>query len=235
MLFSQKSIWANEKIHIPQYSGYINDYAHVFSQETTTKMQQLLQTIETKTSIEIAVATIETTSPLEIESYAVKLFEKWGIGKKGKDNGVLIIVAVKDRKIRIEVGYGLEGVLTDIKSKLIIEDIIVPYFKKGLYDLGVYSALLMITKIFQEEYGIQFNIDSQISTLNKMKRKKSPLGSFATFLFFILIFGFRFGSLFFFMGRGGSYWSGGGRSSFGGGFGGFGGGMSGGGGSSGSW
>ena len=193
--------------------------------------------MEQQTSAEIVVVTVRTTAPLTLEGYAVELFQKWGIGKRGTDNGVLLLVASDDRKVRIEVGYGLEGAITDLQSKLIIEDIIVPYFKKGSFDGGIAAGSIMLAKLAGEEYGVDLDLKAEVGKLPVgagAGRKASPLSGLFTLIFFILIFGFRFGSLFFFM-SGGGYWSGGSGGSFGGGFGGFGGGMSGGGGSSGSW
>lgn len=222
-------------IRFPRPAGFVNDYARVLSPGAKSEITNLLEEVERKTGAEVAVVTVKTTSPLTIEQYAVELFQDWGIGKKGKDDGILILVAVQDRKVRIEVGYGLEGVVTDLQSKIIIQDLVIPAFKKGDYDLGVSSAVVMIAKILRDEYGVTLEIKGRSVPLETPRRRRSPLGSLFTLLFFILIFGFRFGMLFFLMGSGGGYWSGGSRGSFGGGFGGFGGGLSGGGGASGSW
>lgn len=221
----------------PSPAGYVNDTAGVMSGETKAGLESLLSHIEEKTTAEMVVLTVKTTAPLTIEQYAVEVYKEWGIGKKGKDNGVLLLVAVDDRKVRIEVGYGLEGAITDMHSKIIINDMIVPSFKKGDYSLGIASGIVTLAKILREEYGVEFDMASVKAASMPMRgRKRSPAGNLLTLLFFILIFGFRFGALFFLMGSGGGgYWSGGSRGSFGGGFGGFGGGMSGGGGASGSW
>ncbi|MFH1847201.1 MAG: TPM domain-containing protein [Candidatus Omnitrophota bacterium] len=215
--------------------GFVNDYAGILPSDKETKMEALLTEIENKTSVEIAVVTLNTTVPLTIEQYAVDLFEKWGIGKKGKDNGILMLIAVVDRKVRIEVGYGLEGTVTDLQSKMIIQNLIVPAFKNRDYAVGILSAVIGLAELISNEYGIEISLDPEIRrTVSSSREKSSPLGSFLTLLFFLLIFGLRFGMFFFLMNRG-SYWSGGGSGSYGGGFGGFGGGMSGGGGASGSW
>jgi uncharacterized protein len=222
-------------VKFPSPKGYVNDYAGVLSPGTRSEVEYLSEEIEKKTGAELVVVTIDTTSPLAIEQYAVELFQEWGIGKAEKDNGILILMAVKDRKVRIEVGYGLEGAVTDLQSKIIIEDLMIPAFRKGGYDLGVASGAVMIAKLIRDEYGVELDLKGFPQTAPLRARKSSPLGTLLTFLFFILIFGFRFGTLFFVMSGRGGYWSSGGGGSFGGGFGGFGGGMSGGGGSSGSW
>ncbi|MBD3380140.1 MAG: YgcG family protein [Candidatus Omnitrophica bacterium] len=222
---------------IPSPVGAVNDYAEVMSPRTEAEISALAARLEEKTSAEVAIVTVGSVKPLTIEQYAVQLFQKWGIGKKSKDNGILILVAVDDREVRIEVGYGLEGVITDVQSKIIINDLMLPAFRRGDYDLGIASSVVALTKIIRDEYGVDLELKTRPLRLPEPPRKASPLGGLLTFLFFILIFGFRFGTLFFFMSSGGSrsYWSSGSSGSFGGGFGGFGGGMSGGGGASGSW
>jgi uncharacterized protein len=224
-----------QDVRFPSPKGFVNDYAGMLSGGARQKLENFLVGFERKTGAEIAVVTVNTTSPLTIEQYAVELFQKWGIGKKGKDNGILLLAALADRKVRIEVGYGLEGAVTDLQSKVIIEELVVPNFKKGDYDKGITSATVVLAKIVADEYGVELDFKEQgIEVPTRGRRKGSPLGSLFTLLFFMLIFGFRFGTMFFLM-SGGGYWSGGSRGSFGGGFGGFGGGMSGGGGASGSW
>ena len=219
----------------PSPSGFVNDYAMVLSPGTRAEIEALSEEIETKTGAEVVVVTVRTTAPLTIEQYAVELFETWGIGKKGKDNGILILLATEDRKVRIEVGYGLEGAVTDLQSKIIIQDLMIPAFRQGGYDLGVSSGVVMIAKLIRDEYGVKLDLKGPKAGTMPGAKRRSPLGTLLTFLFFVLIFGFRFGTLFFLMSGRGGYWSGGGGGSFGGGFGGFGGGMSGGGGASGSW
>ena len=224
-----------EDVRFPSPAGFVNDYAGILSRDARTRTEAMLAETERKTTAEIAVVTVKTTAPLTIEQYAVELFQKWGIGKKGADNGILLLVAVSDRKVRIETGYGLEGAVTDLQSKMIINDLITPAFRKGNYDLGVFTGVAALARIVGDEYGVELDLDAQTSGAPARSRKASPAGGLFTLLLFILIFGFRFGTLFFLMGSGGGYWSGGSRGSFGGGFGGFGGGMSGGGGASGSW
>lgn len=228
---------SDAEVKFPSPSGFINDYAKIIPSSQRIRLENILNQIERRSGAEVTVLTVPSTAPLTIEQYAVRVFEKWGIGKKGKDNGLLILVASNDRKIRIEVGYGLEGAVTDLESKQIIEQYIVPYFKKGDYGSGIYAGIVVVASLIEREYNIKLDLsEKDIRVAKQYRRKSSPLGSLFTFIFFVMIFGFRFGSLFFLMsGRRGGYWSGGGGGSFGGGFGGFGGGMSGGGGSSGGW
>ena len=129
----------------PEPTGFLNDYAHILNQRQKEDLENHLREIENKTSVEIAIAIFDSIG-YPIEEYANLLFEKWGIGKKGKDNGILILVSIKERLIRIEVGYGLEEVITDGIAGEIIRNNIVPYFREGDYYLGLKSAINEIEK-----------------------------------------------------------------------------------------
>ncbi len=240
-LFIFTGIGFCEEADFPNYVGYVNDYADILSAETKYKLTALSAEIENKTAGQLAVLTIDTASPLDIETYAVKLFEKWGIGQKGKNNGVLILIAVKDRAVRIEVGYGLEGAIPDALANNVIEKSMVPFFKNGDYDAGVLQAAAVISKLIAGEYNVNISESDSIKIEAPSKRF-----SISDFLFLILVIIMLVSRSFFWFlpmsgrrkGRGG-YWYpggfGGGSGGFGGGFGGFGGGFSGGGGASGRW
>lgn len=224
------------ELKFPKPYAYVNDYVNIIDRRTEAYLNSLLRILEERTGAQVAVVTIDTTSPYEIEYYAVNLFEKWGIGKKGEDNGVLLLIALKDRKLRIEVGYGLEGALPDAVCKRIIYTKIIPYFKRGQYSEGIASGINEIVKRVADEYGVDLEYPRRAS--GTVQGDKGPgfsllINIFLLFLFLLL---FRFlGFYVFFIpwGFGGGYW-GSGRGGFGG-FGGFGGGLSGGGGASGSW
>jgi uncharacterized protein len=180
-----------------------------------------------------------------IEDYAVRLFEKWGIGERGKDNGVLILNAVKERQIRIEIGYGIEGIIPDAKAGRIRDQYLIPYLKQGDYGKGHLFTVAAIAKEIADEHGVQLTGNVDVPQSHSSRSKGTGVGSLFTLLLFLfLIFGTRgkilpwllLGTL---MGGGRhdrSGWGGfSGSGGFGGGFGGFGGGMSGGGGASGSY
>jgi len=229
-----------EEADLKNYAGYVNDYAGVLSYKTKAALSALSSEIEAKTTSQLAVLTIDTTAPLDIETYAVKLFEKWGIGQRGKDNGVLMLVAVKDRQMRIEVGYGLEGAIPDALAKNIIEKFMRPFFKRGDYDAGILQGAAVVSRLIAGEYHVE------ISGLENIKvaapSKKPSIFDFLFIIFFIIMV-MRVPLLLLLPGstrRRRDYWYGGGgfgggSGGFGGGFGGFGGGFSGGGGASGSW
>lgn len=121
----------------PNYQGYVNDFAKVLSSEFVDRLNTKLLAFDKQTSNQIAVVTVGTTSPETIEDYSIHLAEKWKVGQKGKDNGIIMLFAMRDRTMRIEVGRGLEGDIADVQTKHIQTDIIVPEFKKGNYEVGI--------------------------------------------------------------------------------------------------
>lgn len=129
---------------LPSNKGYFNDYTGKIPGKWATETEQLIIELEAKTTCEIGVAFIKELNGLSIEEYAALLFEKWGTGKKESDNGVLLLASLEDRMLRIEVGYGLEEVITDIEAKEIIDDIIVPAFKEEQYGPGLYNGVAAI-------------------------------------------------------------------------------------------
>ena len=225
--------------------GYVSDFAGILSDPERQRIYALCVDLERKTGAQMAVVTVASTSPDTIEQYAVRLFEKWGIGQKGKDNGVLLLVAVRDRKVRIEVGYGLEGVLTDALSKSIIERFMVPAFRQEMYAQGISVGAAAVASVIAKAHGVSVTGDEQqvyqALQSGDQERRGSPIASFVLFVIFAILFMlnprlFLYMMMFSMMGgwRRGGYWGGSGGG-FGGGFGGFGGGMSGGGGASGGW
>ncbi len=135
-----------------QPTGFVNDFADIFSQEQKINLETKISQFEKESSNEISVVTINSLEGDVIENFGVKLFEDWGIGKKDKDNGVLLLIAIEDRKMRIEVGYGLEGSLTDIQSKRIITDILTPTFKNADYYNGTSLAIDRMIAVTKGEY-----------------------------------------------------------------------------------
>lgn len=129
---------------IPNPRGFVNDFANIISDDAQHRMEQMLYDYKTRTTNEIAVVTVSSLGGESIEEYTIRLAEKWKVGKRGKENGVILLVAPNDRETRIEVGYGLEGVLTDAKSKLIIERAMIPEFKKGNFASGIEKGLAEI-------------------------------------------------------------------------------------------
>jgi uncharacterized protein len=215
---------------------YINDYVGVVEPEYVQKIISVGKELEDKTTAQVTAVVIDSLQGMTIEEYAVELFRKWGIGQKGKDNGVLLLVAINDRQMRIEVGYGLEGAIPDGKAGRIRDEYIIPYFKEGDYSKGIYYGYLALAKEVAKEYNVEltFDVDTELP-----KSSSVDVDTIVIIIFivtFIMLALSRRGVWYIGprgpMGPGG--FGGSGRSS-GGGFGGFGGGRSGGGGASGKW
>jgi len=133
-------------------SGYVNDFADMMPADAENALEGKLQAFKTETSNELAVVTIEKLDNDTIEHFASELFADWGIGTRNNDNGVLILIAKDDRQMRIEVGYGLEGALTDAKSFAIINDTLKPEFQAGDYAAGINAAVDDIIAATNGEY-----------------------------------------------------------------------------------
>ncbi len=225
---------------------YVMDLAGVVDKTVETKLSGLLQELEQKTGAQFVILTIQSLNGEAIEDTAIRIaHDQWKLGQKGKDNGVLLLIALKDRKYRIEVGYGLEGVLPDSFVGSAGRNYLVPYFKKGDTSTGVYATAAAIAQKIAEDSGVTL---TGLPKLEKMTRKKTsgPFRSIFSLVIFVLAAFFfirnpRAFLLFFLLsGMGGrSAWGGHSRGGFGGGgfgsFGGGGGGGFGGGGASGSW
>lgn len=237
---------AQNVLEKPSTPTLVTDLAGVLSPTEKQFLENKLVSIDDSSSNQIAVVILPTLDGYPIEEYATKLFRTWGIGNKKTNNGILLLVAINDRKVRIEVGYGLEGAIPDITSNNIINNDIKPAFKQGAYFDGINAATDNIAKAAVGEYKVA-----------RQKKGKEKGGSI--FLFLIILFviiaivgkkggnggsniggggfsdiatGMLLGSL---LGGGGRSGGDGGGFSGGGGFGGFGGGSSGGGGASGGW
>jgi len=153
LLFSLSlAAFAKEPVY-PAYSGFVNDFAGVLDASSAQKLEDLCRTLEKKTSAELAIAAVKSVAPLDSKTYAVKLFEKWKIGKKGKDNGILVLLAMEERRVEIEVGYGLEGVITDARAGEILDRYVVPYFKEGKFGEGLYNGAAAIAERIAQTSG----------------------------------------------------------------------------------
>jgi uncharacterized protein len=137
---------------VPFLSGRVNDLAEILSPSTVRDLEQLLKSHQDSTSNQVAILTVRSLEGEEIESYALRVAESWRLGQKGKDNGVLLLIARDERKVRIEVGSGLEGDLPDITCGQIIRHEIVPRFKKGDYDGGTRAGTEAILAAIKGSY-----------------------------------------------------------------------------------
>jgi len=223
----------------PQPQGSVNDFAGIIAPEYRLSIKSISDNILAKTGASVVVVTVTTMEGADPAEYANRLYEKWGIGKEGKDKGVLIFLALKERKIRIETGYGAEGIIPDGLAGEILDRYVMPFLKKEDYSRGLYNAVAAIASVIASDAGITLENVSQPRQLQRDAVKRStpnPLSYIILFIMAILLIGTRRGRrmlpyllLAILMGGGGGRRAGG-FGGFSGGFGGFGGGMSGGGG-----
>jgi uncharacterized protein len=130
-----------QQADVPYLTGRVVDNAEILKPDTRKRLAEALRQHEQKTTNQIAVLTVTTLRGNSVEEYAVRVFEQWKLGQKGKDNGVLVVVAPQDRRMRIEVGYGLEGVLPDATAARIIRNVMTPRFKEGDYGGGIIQGV----------------------------------------------------------------------------------------------
>lgn len=141
-------------------SGYVTDAAQVLSETTRVSLEMELAALDASTTEQVALVTVPDMGGDYIEHYAAALFEKWGIGQAKEDNGVLLVLAIQERKLRIEVGYGLEGALPDSVASRIITDDMTPLLKAGDYDGAVEKGVADIISAIRGEYAAQESADS---------------------------------------------------------------------------
>lgn len=221
-------------LEIPAPRGYVNDFAGLLSDQTRQGVESFLRDFERSDSTQLVVVTLPSLEGGALEEVALKIAEQWQIGQKGKDNGALLLIVKDERKLRIEVGMGLEGRLTDLLAGRIVDNEIRPRFKQGDFDGGVIAGVKAMAEAVRGEY-------KGTGKTARRANKGMPWWLFPL-LFFVLPLLMRFSAPHSRIGghRPGGFWIGGGGfggGGFGGGGGGFsgGGGGFGGGGSSGSW
>jgi uncharacterized protein len=230
-------------------TDYVNDFAHVLDQNSIVQMDNICRQVDEKAHAKIAVVTIHSLDGSDIESYAVALFQQWGLGTKSTNRGVLILYAIDDHRDRIEVGYGLEAILPDGKTGGFAREA-VPLMRSGQYGQALLLVTSRVGKVIADDAGVQINNlqpEAPVGNDNQRGGKMSAGGVILLIIVILIIlftplrsvlFWILFSGMFGGGGSGGGGWGGGGfgGGGGGGGFGGFGGGgMSGGGGSSGSW
>lgn len=134
---------------VPYLTGRVTDNAQILSDETRKSITERLKAYEDKTTNQIAVLTVPTLGGLGIEEYAVAVFKEWKLGQKGRDNGILVVVSPGERRMRIEVGYGLEGAMPDAAAGDIIRNVMTPHFKSGDYNGGIDSGVQAIITVLE--------------------------------------------------------------------------------------
>ena len=224
----------------PALSGRVVDDAGILSATARGRLDASLAAHEQQTGQQLVVVTLPSLQGYTIEDFGYQLGRRWGIGQKGRDNGALLIIAPKERKVRIEVGYGLEGTLTDAQSRIIIEQVILPQFRRGNFDAGVSDGTAAILRVLGGA-----PLDGAARHVRTVENVPPPWVFFVFLVLFLAFFAWRIYGAWplLLAGRGVGPWygsggfggfSGGGFSGGGGGFSG-GGGSFGGGGASGGW
>jgi uncharacterized protein len=253
LLLACSSLLPAERVQdLPKPTNYVNDFAGVLSPETLASLNSLCAQVDRQAHAQIAVVTIKSLDGEPIENFATALEDKWKVGKKGTDRGLLLIFATTDRKYRVEVGYGLEGILPDGR----VGDIgrqMVPYLRQNNFDAAITMAVQQIAGVIAADAGVTLTAQPRRGPPPVPQAQPLTLGEVVVLglvllgVIFLLarlggsgLLGFLIGM--FLGGGGGGGWGGrgggggfGGGGGDGGGFGGFGGGSSGGGGASGSW
>jgi uncharacterized protein len=236
LFFAAYALAAGETF--PKPVGAVNDFAGVIPVQYADPMESLAREVLEKTGTAIVVATVKTIGDDDPNGYANRLYQAWGIGKKGEDKGVLIFLAVQERRIRIETGYGVEGILPDGLVGEILDRHALPWLKKGDYGQGMAEAMAAVSSVVAKAAGVT------LTGAQPPQRKEERTGrgfGIGQILLLVLAGGFLLGTrqgramlpwlLLLLMSGGGRRGGGGGFGGFGGGgFGGFGGGSSGGGG-----
>jgi uncharacterized protein len=239
---------------VPEARGYVNDAAGLMDEPTRAKLEGFLDQLQRRTGAEFAVLTMPSVAPADPRAYKVRVFEAWGLGKKGADNGLLMLVAVEEREVRFETGYGLEGALPDGLQSRIVRDLMRPRFRDGDYAGGIVAGVTACAARIAAEQGVTLEWDGRPLRYAPSAGRLPRWVAVVIVLFVVAVVLAAITSAGGDRGRrlgrgprggwpGGSFgggWGGGWGGSFGGGgggasFGGFGGGMSGGGGGGGSW
>ncbi|MBZ9685128.1 TPM domain-containing protein [Clostridium estertheticum] len=148
---------AESKFPMPTELKYANDYAKAIDSDSLQYILAVGKELEDKTGAQATVVVIDSLQGETIESYANGIFRKWGIGQKDKNNGLLILLSVKDKKWRVEVGTSLEGAITDIYSSRVMNDLAVPKFKENQYGQGLRAAYSVLSDSIAKEYGVKLD------------------------------------------------------------------------------
>jgi uncharacterized protein len=223
--------------NLPRPKGYVSDFAGVFSEEERAGLEDFSGAVKQQTGAEIAVVSIKSYAPYHsIEEYAAALFGEWGIGQQDEDNGVLLLLSVDDREVKIETGYGLEGILPDSVCGRILDNEVLPEFREGRFSAGLIKGVEAVAGRIAQERGDPASLELSPDD-NEDSGGMPSLAVIAIVVIFFVILPLglsrrrgHFGNLHGPGGFGGGF--GGHSGSGGGGFGGFSGGGSGGGGAS---
>ncbi len=178
-------------LDVPTLKGHVNDYAGMLSAASQRQLETVLTDFEQQESTQITLLTVPSLEGDALEDFSIRVAEAWKIGQSGSDNGAILLISKKDRKIRIEVGYGLEGSLTDLKAGRIIRNVIAPRFKMGQFDQGILEGISAMMGTVKGEYeatdtakkssgkgqGVPFMVIALFFLLNGLGRANRVMGA----------------------------------------------------------
>lgn len=192
------SIFSQELHPLPNLNGPVVDMTDTLSATSIRSISDNILALQKEKGSQIQVVVVYTTKPEEIEQYSIRLADEWKIGRKGVDDGVILLVAKQDRKLRIEVGYGLEGVIPDAIARRIISEVITPRFKEGDFEQGISDGVDTISKLIQGEElpppsaTDQYEFEDNSRILQNLSTFQSFLGLIGIAVGFIFMFNEKF-------------------------------------------
>lgn len=142
---------ARAEVAVPPFQSYVTDLTATLTSRQREALEQTLRAFATQKGSQLAVLLVPSTAPETIEQYSIRVAESWKLGRKGVDDGVLLLVSTRDRALRIEVGYGLEGAIPDAIANRVIDEVIVPYFKRGDYFGGIQAGVHQLMRLIEGE------------------------------------------------------------------------------------
>jgi uncharacterized protein len=151
LLIGTLGVSAIAEVAVPPFQNYVTDLAGTLNPQQRASLEQSLRAFSAQKGSQLAVLLVPSTAPESIEQYSIRVAEDWKLGRKGVDDGALLLVAVRDRALRIEVGYGLEGVIPDAVANRVINEVIVPYLKRGDYFGGIQAGIQQLMHLIEGE------------------------------------------------------------------------------------
>lgn len=176
----------------PTNSFFVNDFANVINSDDENELLNIGADLYNQTTAQVVLVTVNSLDGYDVSEYALELGREWGVGSENADNGVVLLLSVSDRQVTIQVGYGLEGCLTDAKTGRILDSYAIPYLSDNDYSTGLSEAYKAILSVVCEEYGIELVEGYQIDDSYEYEEDSSVtsvLGTILLILFLIAIFG----------------------------------------------
>jgi uncharacterized protein len=195
-VFAVHAVFALGAQDLPKASGFVNDFAGVMTAADIRAVEDLASVLQEKTGAELAVVTVQSYAPYAtLDEFSLALADAWGIGKKGEDTGALLILAVTERRVKIEVGYGLEGAIPDSAAGRILDSAVIPDFRQNNFSAGLLKGAWAIAAAVAREKGIdpgELNIPAGASPRPAAQDAPPDIGGLVWILLLFFLFGGRF-------------------------------------------